>query len=124
MQLIIPDACWGSYRTRLLVDAFWPIVVIFVAFGGSVSIQLAKGYRNRINDSARRKYCHAAVCAGVQNTLPLSLVATFLLVPSTSNSIFQTFVCTPIEFDHRADVTFHCELALTGTQQRKGRALS
>jgi hypothetical protein len=54
--------------------------------------------------------------AGLQRTLPLILVVTFLLVPSTATHIFKTFLCDPFEVETDPSVTrryLHDDLALS-----------
>jgi len=41
----------------------------------------------------------AAVRAGLQKSLPIMLLVTFLLVPSTATRIFKTFSCIAFEYD-------------------------
>jgi len=58
----------------------------------------------------------AAARAGLQRALPVTLVVTFLLVPSTATKIFKTFLCDPFEFDPAANTTrsyLHNDLALS-----------
>jgi hypothetical protein len=40
----------------------------------------------------------AAVTAGLQRSLPLMLLGSFLLVPGTAARVFKTFLCDPFEF--------------------------
>jgi hypothetical protein len=40
-----------------------------------------------------------AVFAGLQRILPLTLLLTFLMVPSTSTLIFKTFMCSRLEYN-------------------------
>eukprot|EP00966_Prymnesium_polylepis_P294376 6798074-Prymnesium_polylepis.3 len=57
----------------------------------------------------------AVVRAGVERILPLTLVITFLLVPSTATRIFKTFLCDGFEYNHAASVTrryLHDDLTL------------
>jgi hypothetical protein len=52
----------------------------------------------------------------LQQTLPLTLLLTFLVVPSTSTRIFKTFLCDRIEYDEgetrrylHDDLTLDCD---------------
>jgi hypothetical protein len=38
------------------------------------------------------------VWRGLQRNLPLTLVVSFVMVPSTASNIFETFLCTPFEY--------------------------
>ena len=40
----------------------------------------------------------AAAVIGLQRVLPVTLIVTFVLVPSTSTRLFKTFLCDKIEF--------------------------
>lgn len=44
--------------------------------------------------------------AGLQRSLPLVLVLTFVLVPSTATRIFKTFLCEPFEYDRNLTKRF------------------
>jgi hypothetical protein len=46
-----------------------------------------------------------ALHAGLQSALPLSLVATFVLVPSMATRVFKTFGCHRYDFDPMANAT-------------------
>eukprot|EP00966_Prymnesium_polylepis_P262595 6065680-Prymnesium_polylepis.2 len=104
--MVIPSACFGSYRMRLLIGSCWPIVLLFSATIALVAREL---YRNRLKRSTYQvktafvlslSHTHRqAVQTGLQRSLPLILVATFVLVPSTATRIFMTFLCDEIEID-------------------------
>mmetsp|Transcript_34887 Transcript_34887/g.96345 ORF Transcript_34887/g.96345 Transcript_34887/m.96345 type:complete len:1229 (-) Transcript_34887:3353-7039(-) len=55
LELIIPDTCLGSYQSRLLICAFWPIVLVFVAAISSVCFEIAKDLRKQRNDDSFSK---------------------------------------------------------------------
>eukprot|EP00966_Prymnesium_polylepis_P043818 1015416-Prymnesium_polylepis.1 len=104
LQLIVPDTCFGPYQTRLLLGACWPIVLLFAAVGWYVLDELIKDYRKKDTTIALRLR-HDAIRTGVERALPLLCVTTFVLVPSISTRIFQTFRCDTIEIDHAASIT-------------------
>eukprot|EP00966_Prymnesium_polylepis_P208606 4833018-Prymnesium_polylepis.1 len=91
-NLVIPVACVGSYRTRLLLGSCWPIVLLLTVTTSSICWDLAmhccrKG-TTHVTASSR-----SALRNGLQRILPLASVLTFVLVPSTATAIFRTFLC-------------------------------
>eukprot|EP00966_Prymnesium_polylepis_P003892 89040-Prymnesium_polylepis.4 len=40
-----------------------------------------------------------ALLAGLERSLPVVLIVTFVLVPNTATRIFETFLCDPLEYD-------------------------
>ena len=103
VELFVPSACFGSYRNRLLISSLWPIVLIVVAATGCVAWGLAQDRRKKNSMLLAPRGERAAMHAGLQRILPLTLIMTFILVPSTSTRIFKTFLCVPFEFDHAAN---------------------
>jgi hypothetical protein len=99
-DLIVPAGCFDSFRQRLLISSSWPIALLVVAATSSVIREIARDTwqkaSNRIMILRSRR---AAVLVGLQHTLPLALLLSFLLVPSTSTRLFKTFLCEPIEYD-------------------------
>ncbi|KAL1522821.1 hypothetical protein AB1Y20_017790 [Prymnesium parvum] len=93
VDLVIPSACFGSYRTRLLVSSSWPLVLIGVLALGFVSIELRRNSINTWRDA------FAGLRRGLEKTLPPTLSITFLLVPSTATRIFKTFLCDRYEYN-------------------------
>jgi hypothetical protein len=53
----------------------------------------------RTNHIARKAFIRAAIPRGLARSLPLMLIVTFTLVPSTSMRIFETFLCDSFEYD-------------------------
>lgn len=99
-DLIVPAGCFDSFRQRLLISSSWPIALLVVAATSSVIREIARDTwqkaSNRIMILRSRR---AAVLVGLQHNLPLALLLSFLLVPSTSTRLFKTFLCEPIEYD-------------------------
>eukprot|EP00966_Prymnesium_polylepis_P333352 7388824-Prymnesium_polylepis.3 len=166
-DVLIPAACVGSYRSRVLISSCWPIVLVFATAvccigrefvrnrasvqpgevdmhsrGSSALVarassvlrlgRIASALRlsrpeSRVPETARStpgtanetelvvessvtklnfpRSTRAILRAGLQQTLPLMLVVTFVLVPSTATRIFQTFLCGSYEYDAVAGVT-------------------
>jgi hypothetical protein len=96
LEFVIPAGCFSSYRWRLFASSCWPIAVLIIACSGLIGRELVRLRSISVIS------CRAAVDAGLQGTLPLTLFLTFLLVPSVSTRIFKTFSCDPIEFDPSA----------------------
>ena len=96
-----------------MIGSFWPIALVALAAMGFVCRELA---RDCASDSPTPRGNRAAVLAGLQNTLPLTLVLSFVLVPSTATRIFKTFLCDVFEYDHGEGLThrfLHDDLALS-----------
>ena len=96
-----------------MIGSFWPIALVALAAIGFVCRELA---RDCASDSPTPRGNRAAVLAGLHNTLPLTLVLTFVLVPSTATRIFKTFLCEVFEYDHEEGVShrfLHDDLALS-----------
>jgi hypothetical protein len=126
-NILIPTACLGSYGTQLWLGSLWPIVFLLVVAAGSVGwefIQPNEPHLTRVQAN------RAALLAGVQRVLPLVLALTFLLVPSTSTRIFETFLCDRIEFRTgevrrylRNDLSLDCDADEYRTTQRTALAM-
>ena len=107
-NILIPSACFGSYDRQLLVGSCWPIAFLLVVTAGLVCKEVASQRRALCgcDSSARailRRQCKAAG-HGFQRALPIILLVTFVLVPSTATRIFKTFLCDP--FEHQAGVVY------------------
>ena len=95
LGLIIPDDCFGAYQKRLLISAVWPIMLISAAAITFVAFELKAEFRERdLPFSSRRviarregfhntQSLYDALGAGLQRSLPVTLIATFVLVPNT-----------------------------------------
>ena len=98
--LFVRAACFGSYRKQLLIGSSWPLVLLFVAVAGCTCRVYIQS-RQKLSDPSIVALppvgFWVAVRAAFQQTLPLTLVVTFVLVPSTATRIFKTFLCDPIE---------------------------
>ena len=95
-NFIIPPACLGTYRRQLLISSCWPIVLLVVAAAGCIGRELMR--RGKTRNLVVRRDTRSIVGAGLQQILPLTLVVTFVLLPSTSMVIFKTFLCDAIEY--------------------------
>eukprot|EP00966_Prymnesium_polylepis_P270452 6247698-Prymnesium_polylepis.1 len=84
---------------RLVIGSIWPIVLLFVAGANLVVWELARDRWKHNPTLVAPRGFFAAVSAGLERALPLTLVVTFLLVPSTATRIFKSFLCDPFEFD-------------------------
>ena len=93
-DMILPGSCVGSYLHRILVGSLWPFCLLLVVGAGNVALELRNNLRRRYPRSTS-----IAVCKGLESSLPLILMVTFLLVPSTSTRIFRTYLCDPIDYD-------------------------
>lgn len=103
VDLILPGACYGSFRPRLLVNALWPFALIALTVLCGTSWELYRGA------FAAREVVVAAR-TGLQRTLPVVLVLTFVLLPSQSMRILMTFLCDRIAFDDLQGASRRCEL--------------
>jgi len=99
-DMLVPGSCMGGYRSRLWFGSMWPIVL--VAFFASCFV----GYefhlqrsRGAVDDEERARGAGAVVLAGLQRCLPLALGVSFVVVPSASMRLFQTFRCDSFQYD-------------------------
>ena len=102
VETVFPSACFGSYKSRLVIDSIWPIIFLLIVAAGLIVRELA---RDQYLGLSRRRAKRAAIHAGLQRTLPSFLLVTFLLVPSTATRIFKTFLCEPFELNEAAGTT-------------------
>jgi hypothetical protein len=97
---VIPAACFGSYHKRLLIGSCWPIALMIVIVCGVIIREIIRDHRKADAAlAARGVRIRSAIRSGLQRTLPMILVVTFLLVPSTATHIFRTFQCDSFEVD-------------------------
>ena len=88
VDFVVPPACIGSAERVLLLGALWPVVVICAVQFGLV----AYGY---VTAAVRRqpvwtlKHLRHAALRGI----PVAIFITFLVLPRTARSIFQTWAC-------------------------------
>jgi hypothetical protein len=95
----ICDASSVRRGRRLLIGSGSPIVVLLTVAIMSIIGEFAQDrWKQRATFVARRGW-RAAARSGLQRALPLCLVVTFVLVPSTATRIFKTWLCVPIEYD-------------------------
>ena len=114
VDIAIPAACFGSYRSRLFIGASWPIILVASAAAAYVGWELVRDRLNYNPTVVAPRSKRAAVYAGVERTLPLTLVVTFLLVPSTGTRIFKTFLCDRFEYDETPTKSYlHDDLGLS-----------
>ena len=92
---ILPGSCYGSYRSRLLVNSLWPFVLI----GGIIStIVIRELVRHNAGSWPTCARMRTAVRRGLQRTLPLVLILSFVLVPSKATRIMKSFLCDSFDF--------------------------
>ena len=113
LEIVIPPACIGPYRRQILIRSCWPIIFLAIAacccMGRELVVECFKDPRFVAPRGTR-----IAVLTGLQRTLPLSLVTTFVLVPSAATRIFKAFRCDRIEFDDTVTRRYlHNDLALS-----------
>jgi hypothetical protein len=124
VHIVIPGTCFGSYRTRLLILSVWPVALLSLVAACLIARELARDHRNRDRSSVVTSRSHgAAVRSGLERTLPLTLVLTFLLVPSTATRVFKTFLCDPFLYNSQAGETrryLHDDLSLSCSSSEYG----
>eukprot|EP00966_Prymnesium_polylepis_P026096 601619-Prymnesium_polylepis.1 len=115
--VIVRAACFGNYRRRLIISSCWPILFLLIGAGGIVGWELLRAHFNsRSPASTSHSSTRTALYAGLQRSLPLTLMMTFLLVPSTATQIFKTFLCDSIEYDESETRRYlHDDLSLQCT---------
>jgi hypothetical protein len=105
IQMIVPANCLGTYLSRLWMVSIWPIAFLFVSAAGLIVQEFVRRTREKDSALVNPGSAMEPVRAGLQRVLPLMLVTSFLLVPSTSTMIFKTFLCDPIEINQFANDT-------------------
>ena len=106
-DFILPGSCYGTSLSRLVVNALWPFGLVFLTTVSGAIWELRSGVR-----SAHGAY--SAVRIGLQRTLPLALVLSFVLLPSQSIRILKVFLCDDFGFDDavvNGSATRRCECA-------------
>ena len=115
-EMIYPGLCLqGGFRSRLLLHALGPLILLAVVFVvgvlGSVAMQLK--YSTEVR---KRPWLHSLL-----RTLPFLLFIAYCLVAGTSTSIFAAWRCEVFEVDSlavpitttkllREDMTVACDL--------------
>jgi hypothetical protein len=97
----------------MILGACWPIALILLA---AMLASAREIVHERVKHNhaflASRGYWNA-LRRGAERTLPLLLVVTFVMVPSTATLIFKTFLCDRVEYDdHEARRYLHDDLAM------------
>ena len=110
IDLALHAVCMGSYRRRLMISACWPIAFLLASAVCSVGFE---SFRARSKACAAR--LRVGTRAGLLRILPLTLLVTFLLLPSITMRIFNTFLCDAIPFDEHGEVRryLHDDLRLS-----------
>ena len=98
-SIMVPVACFGSYRLLLLAATLWPIALVALFAIGSVFRQLAKADLTSSLGAGAHGSNRKPVLVGLQRTLSFTLLVTFISVPSTATTIFKTFLCDRFEYD-------------------------
>ena len=80
----------SSFRSWLLIKGVVPLLAIFVAMLGAISMHC-----RQLGWSAKDLYI------GALRSLPFALFLSYCLVPSVSKSIFQSWSCIAFEVDGR-----------------------
>jgi hypothetical protein len=104
--MIISPSCLGSYQKQILIGSCWPIVLILLSAATCVVFELVQERRKRDPTRVAPRSTLEVVGAGLQHILPMTLLITFILVPSTATRIFKTFLCDPIQYSEV--VTHRC----------------
>jgi hypothetical protein len=97
---------------RLFIGSMWPITLLALVAGVCITQELAAVSKR----SGTLRADRFALERAIQRIVPLVLVATFCLVPSTAALTFRTFLCEPFEYDAASDDTkryLHEDLSLS-----------
>eukprot|EP00966_Prymnesium_polylepis_P043861 1016310-Prymnesium_polylepis.1 len=131
--MAIPAACFGSYRRRLLVGSCWPVAFVCIVTFSFVVRAVTRASRSASPFRSRARLVCGSIYAGVERALPLILVVTYILVPSTSTQIFKTFKCDKIEYDDSTlvarrylhdDLEMRCDSDEPGEYHGTGRCVA
>jgi len=100
-ELVVPGTCLGNYQSRLWFGSMWPIVLVafFAVFfvGNEFRLQRSRGAVGEEGEEDAQGV-GAVILAGLQRCLPLALTVSFVVVPSASTRLFQTFRCDSFEY--------------------------
>ena len=121
LDLVLPSACYGSFRKRMLINSLWPFALMLLAVCGCMTRDLWKSPTRSAQGVA-----HAAR-AGLRRALPVLLVMTFVLLPAVSTKIFRAFLCITVGEDDETfetqrflleDMALSCDSALYAALRR------
>ena len=91
IDLILPadPSCLGSWTDRLIVAGLWPLSLLLVAAIMMAVWEVVHAHRSgRLDEVGVRR----VLVSSVRHVAPLAVLLTFLVVPSTSERIFKTFL--------------------------------
>ena len=103
VDLIMPGSCFGSYRRQLWLGSCLPIIFLIGFASIFIARELIQNRRNLQQDAGL--WAANALRVGLRESLPMILWVTFILVPSTSRRIFDTFLCSRFDYDDAAGDT-------------------
>ena len=83
IDLVLPGACYGPWLDRLLVAALWPFAYSFCITCGQATKKMVKAL---LQGQFSELGFVAVLISGARSAIPLVLVITFALMPSTSAS--------------------------------------
>jgi hypothetical protein len=106
-NLLMPTACVGTYRARLVIGSSVPIVILLVAAVSAIVRERLRDFNWRGSILVARRSKRALLEAAMRRILPLTLGVTFILVPSMSTRIFKTFLCNSYEFTRNLTAADH-----------------
>jgi hypothetical protein len=79
----------------MLLGSTWPIALLALVAVIYVLKELIRDHAHRDAMLVAPRSMGSVVRAGLERTLPLTLIVTFLMVPSTAMRIFKTFLLLP-----------------------------
>ena len=125
IQVLVPGECYSGYHKRLLISATWPfgfVLLIVVASIGWEASRAAAALGARFLKEASCLEWQMLVTDGTRQALPVALVITFVLLPSTAYRIFRSLLCDSFGVDDncgaescatrrylRDDLSFECD---------------
>jgi len=164
VDLVIPGQCIGSFHRRILIGSCVPIgglLCVFACFAFLEAVhkesrRSSGELRARSDDnqwgtnlasftalrgsgrlhSRRSSFSRStAMRGGASRVLPLVLISTFVLVPSTSTRIFKAFSCIQFEYDSgagnsgvrrylQADLSLSCDSSEYDTVELTARIMT
>ena len=96
LDISAPEACYGDFETRLLVEGFGPLGIVVIGLVVFIAWEIFKHARHNCD---LRSGVRAVVKASFFRALPAMLKLSFLLVPTVSKKIFSSFDCNSYDFD-------------------------
>ena len=121
IEMLVPGECFGDYQRRLVATGVWPfgmMVLITIASIGREAARFATSRGMRHLAEANCLEWQVLIAEGIRQAIPITLVITFILLPSTAYRIFRSLLCDSFSEDDdngarrrylRDDLSLECD---------------